>query len=193
MKHRLQAHLQCIHSSCLVHSSSNDNTSCCSSEPLHTWVNANSLNHGQSSVIRHVVQNTCNCTTRIQQAFFLGRLIQPMIYTLISRVGRATANQTPLHLTAGTVLDTVLPWCTGSIEVSGSPVSPADSISHTRLQRSVSHLSGQSFLRDMPTEGLASSLVSHRPPQLPKSASFMQVRPTPQPGRCVRSASLLQP
>ena len=66
----------------------------------------------------------------------------------------------------------------GSIEPPGSPSSTVDGSSHSRPHRSISHLTGQSLLRNMPTEGLASSLVSNRPPQLPKSASFMQVRPT---------------
>lgn len=156
-------------------------------------MNANSLNHGQSSVIRYDVSKAH--ATSLQYYSNILPWAPHSIHdnTLISGVSRATANETPLHLKPLTVLDIVLPGCTGSIEASGSPVSPADSISHARLQRSVSHLSGQSFLRDMPTEGLASSLVSHRPPQLPKSASFMQVRPTPQPGRCVGSPSLLRP
>ena len=65
----------------------------------------------------------------------------------------------------------------GSLEQPGSPSSPEGGGSHSRPHRSLSHLTGQSLLRSVPTEGLASSLVSNRPPQLPKSASFMQVRP----------------
>ena len=67
---------------------------------------------------------------------------------------------------------------TGSIDQPGSPSSTVDGSSHSRPHRSLSHLTGQSLLRNVPTEGLASSLVSNRPPQLPKSASFMQVRPS---------------
>ncbi|KAL3159729.1 hypothetical protein ABBQ38_010135 [Trebouxia sp. C0009 RCD-2024] len=69
----------------------------------------------------------------------------------------------------------------GSLEQAGSPGSPVVSIgggAHTRPHRSLSHLTGQPLLGNLPSEGLASSLVSNRPPQLPKSASFMQVRPT---------------
>ncbi|KAL0052814.1 hypothetical protein WJX82_008196 [Trebouxia sp. C0006] len=92
-----------------------------------------------------------------------------------------------LHPLGGiTPLTSQLPLADGSldkIESPGSPASRVDSSGHSRVQRSVSHLSSQSLLRNMPTEGLASSLVSNRPPHLPKSASFMQVRPPAKPGR----------
>ena len=74
--------------------------------------------------------------------------------------------------------------CTGSVGQPSSPAGSWDGSGHSRVHRSLSHLSGQSLLgRAMPTDGLGPSLVSHRPPQLPKSASFMQIRPAADPPR----------